>query len=108
MSLGLASVFGGIGILSAGGGFMGFKKAGSKASLVAGSVSGAVLIGAAALLAQGSTTLGLSLAGLTCLALAGRFIPAYLKTKKFMPQGIMALLSGAGLLVAILAAAFGS
>jgi uncharacterized membrane protein (UPF0136 family) len=107
MTLGLACVFGVIGLMSAGGGFIGFKKAGSKASLIAGSVSGAVLLAAAALLAQGATTLGLAVAGLTCLALAGRFVPAYLKTRKPMPQGIMALLSSGGLLTAILAAAFG-
>ena len=86
---------------------LGFKKAGSKASLIAGAVSGAILLAAAVLVAQGATTLGLWVGGLTCLALAGRFVPAYRKTKKLMPQGIMALLSSAGLLAAILVAAFG-
>lgn len=96
-------VFASIGVASVVGGFMGFKKAGSKASLIAGAGSGAALLIAAGLTASGYFTAGLALGGVTCLALAGRFIPGYLRSRKVMPAGVMAALSVAGVLTALLA-----
>jgi uncharacterized membrane protein (UPF0136 family) len=96
-------VFATIGVASGVGGYMGFKKAQSKASLIAGGVSGAVLLVAAGLTASGFVTAGLALGGVTCLALAGRFIPGYLRTRKLMPAGMMSVLATGGVLTALLA-----
>lgn len=85
------------GVLSNVGGFIGWKKAGSKASLIAGSVSGALLLLAAICLFTDQEILGLAIGGVTSLLLAGRFVPAYIKTHKFMPQGLMALFALVGL-----------
>ena len=82
---------------------MGFKKAGSKASLIAGTISGAALLASAYLVTSGSATLGLAVGGCASLLLAARFAPGYLQTKKLMPQGVMAVLSVAGVLTSILA-----
>ena len=95
-------VFATIGVASGVGGFMGFKKAGSKASLIAGASSGAVLLVAAGLTASGFVTAGLALGGVTCLALAGRFVPGYLRTRKLMPAGVMSALAAGGVLTALL------
>jgi uncharacterized membrane protein (UPF0136 family) len=94
-------VFGVFGVFSVAGGVIGFKKAGSKASLIAGGVCGALLLGAAGCLAGGLTGVGLLLGGGTSALLAGRFVPAYLKTRKLMPQGVMAGLSALGLLLTL-------
>lgn len=85
------------GLLSLAGGVMGWKKAGSKASLIAGGISGALLLVAGASVLSGEVRVGLTLGGGTALLLAGRFVPAYLKTKKLMPQGLMGLFALVGL-----------
>ncbi|MEN3370165.1 MAG: hypothetical protein V7609_2308 [Verrucomicrobiota bacterium] len=90
------------GLLTIVGGVIGFVKAGSTASIIAGSVSGIALIVAAYLL-PGNIVLGLAIAGLVSILLAGRFIPAFLKTGQAMPAGLMSLLSVIGLILAILA-----
>ncbi len=101
--IGLATgIFGAFGALSIVGGAMGFKKAGSKASLWAGGLSGAGLLGAAYCIATGAVTTGLLLGGGISLLLGGRFLPAYLRTKKLMPQGAMALFSALGLIISVL------
>jgi uncharacterized membrane protein (UPF0136 family) len=78
-------------LLSITGGLLGWKKAGSKASLIAGGISGALLLIAAACVLSGEVKVGLTAGGVTALLLAGRFVPAFLKTKKWMPQGMMAV-----------------
>jgi uncharacterized membrane protein (UPF0136 family) len=90
------------GLLTIVGGVMGYVKAGSTASLIAGSVSGILLL-AAAFLLPNNLAVGLALAGLVSLALAGRFLPAFLKTHQVMPAGLMAVLSVIGVIMAILA-----
>ena len=80
------------GILSIVGGLIGFLKAGSKASLIAGGISGVLLIVSAVLL-RSNVTAGLVLGGVISLALAGRFVPALLKGGAFMPAGLMSILS---------------
>ena len=71
------------------GGIIGFLKANSRASLIAGIVS-AVLLGiAAGLVASGSTRVGAALGALCALALIGRFLPSFSKTKKLMPAGLV-------------------
>ncbi|MCA1657786.1 MAG: TMEM14 family protein [Verrucomicrobiaceae bacterium] len=90
------------GLLTIVGGVIGFVKAGSTASIIAGSISGIALIVAAYLL-PGNVVLGLAIAGLVSLLLAGRFIPAFMKTGQVMPAGLMSLLSVIGLILAIVA-----
>lgn len=86
-----AGFFAVFGVLSLVGGAIGWKKAGSKASLIAGGIAGLLLLGAAAGVYAGEVAVGLAVGGGTALLLAGRFVPAYLRTKKLMPQGMMAL-----------------
>jgi uncharacterized membrane protein (UPF0136 family) len=90
------------GLLTIVGGVIGYVKAGSTASIIAGSVSGIALIIAAWLL-PGNLVLGLAIAGLVSILLAGRFIPAYMKTGQAMPAGLMSALSVIGVIVAIVA-----
>ena len=90
------------GLLTIAGGVLGYVKAGSTASLIAGSISGVLLLVAAFLLPT-HVVVGLTIALVVSLLLAGRFLPAFLKTGKFMPNGIMALLSILGIVCAIVA-----
>ena len=90
------------GLLTIAGGVIGYVKAGSTASIVAGAISGIALIVAAWLL-PGNLALGLIIAGLVSIALAGRFIPAFIKTGKVMPAGLMAILSAIGVAMAVVA-----
>jgi uncharacterized membrane protein (UPF0136 family) len=90
------------GLLTIVGGVIGYVKAGSTASIIAGAISGIALIVAAYLL-PGNVVLGLIIAGLMSLLLAGRFIPAFIKTGKVMPAGLMAILSAVGVVMAIVA-----
>ena len=90
------------GLLTIVGGVIGYVKAGSTASIVAGGISGAALLIAAFLLSS-NPALGLIIAGVVSIALAGRFIPAFMQTGKVMPAGMMAVLSVIGVIVAIVA-----
>ncbi len=90
------------GLLTIAGGVMGYVKAGSTASIIAGAISGIALIVAAYLLPN-NVLAGLVIAGLVSVLLAGRFIPAFMKTGKVMPAGLMAVLSVIGVIVAIVA-----
>lgn len=92
-------VFGALTII---GGVIGFVKAQSKASLIAGGISGLLLL-VAAWLVPASPLVGLPLALIISLALAGRFIPSFLKEKKAMPAGMMSVLSVIGLVLSVLA-----
>ncbi len=88
------------GLLTIAGGIMGYVKAGSTASIIAGSISGALLLLAAFLLPN-YFAVGLGLAALVSILLAGRFVPAFLKSGAFMPGGLMSILSVIGVVVAI-------
>jgi len=90
------------GILTIVGGVIGYVKAGSTASIIAGAISGLALLVAAFLL-PGNVAIGLILAGAVSVALAGRFIPAFMQTGKVMPAGLMAVLSTIGVIMAIVA-----
>lgn len=90
------------GLLTIVGGVIGFVKAGSTASIIAGSISGILLFVAAFLLPQ-NLAAGLILAGVISILLAGRFVPAFLKTGQAMPAGLMSVLSVLGVIVAIVA-----
>jgi len=65
-------VVAGYGVLSLAGGVMGYVKAKSRASLIAGGISGLVLIGCAAL-SLTQPVLGLAVASVVSLALVARF-----------------------------------
>jgi uncharacterized membrane protein (UPF0136 family) len=87
--------------LTVAGGVIGFVKAKSKASIIAGTVAGALLVASAVLIRSGSSTAGLVIGLVASVALAGRFTPAFLKTRAFMPAGVMALASAVGIALAV-------
>lgn len=80
------------GVVTAVGGVMGFVKAKSKASLIAGSISGILLVVAGLLARQGNKN-GLILGLVVAVALLGRFGAVFAKTRAMVPAGIMSLLS---------------
>lgn len=86
------------GIVTVAGGVMGFLKAKSKASLIAGSISGVLLL-AAGLLARQGDKKGLILGLVVAIALLGRFGVVFAKTRAMVPAGIMALLSVIGIVM---------
>jgi uncharacterized membrane protein (UPF0136 family) len=90
------------GLLTIAGGVMGYVKAGSTISLIAGAISG-LLILVAAFLLPGNAVAGLALGGIVSLLLIGYFLPAFLRTGKMMPAGMMAILSILGVVCAIFA-----
>lgn len=69
------------------GGTIGYVKAKSRASLIAGIVFAGLLGLAAGLLVTGSPQLGAALGLVSALALCARFLPNFLRTKKVMPAG---------------------
>ena len=76
------------------GGVIGYLKAKSAASLIAGGVSGMVLLVCAYGIGQGSRTAILgSLA--VALGLGGRFLSTWLKNRRVMPDLLMILFSAA-------------
>ena len=89
------------GLLTIVGGVIGYLKAGSTASIVAGSIAGILLLIAAWLLP--GSPVGLILAIVISIALAGRFLPAFIKTGHLMPAGLMSVLSVIGVVVAVVA-----
>jgi uncharacterized membrane protein (UPF0136 family) len=90
------------GILTIAGGIVGYVKAGSVASIIAGSITGVLLLVAAFLLPQ-HRGVGLATAFVISLVLAGQFVPKFLQTGRVMPAGMMSILSVIGLIVAIVA-----
>jgi uncharacterized membrane protein (UPF0136 family) len=90
------------GLLTIAGGVMGYVKAGSMASIIAGSISGVLLVFAGFLLSQ-QPVAGLALGCIVSLLLVGYFLPAFFRTGKMMPAGMMSLLSVLGVAFAIVA-----
>ena len=89
-------------ILTIAGGIIGYVKAGSMASIIAGSISGVLLLLAAWLMPEHQAA-GLIIALIVSLQLAGQFIPKFFRTFKVMPAGLMSVLSAIGIIVAIAA-----
>ena len=78
------------------GGIVGYRKAHSRASLLAGVVSAAFLLLAAILMSRGDP-IGFRLAMAVSLLLLVFFAMRWLKGKKFMPAGLMVLSSAIAL-----------
>ncbi|MFM7317970.1 MAG: TMEM14 family protein [Isosphaeraceae bacterium] len=88
------------------GGWIGFLKAKSKPSLIAGHISGLLVIVAILLMAKGNAAAGRGgclLATITALALTLFFGKRFAKTRKPMPAGIMAVVSAVVFLILIMA-----
>ncbi len=90
------------GILTIIGGIIGFVKAKSTASIIAGSISGFILILSSLVLPE-RPILGGVIALCVSVLLAGKFVPDFVHKRAFMPGGLMALLSLAGIALTILA-----
>ena len=80
------------GVIVAGGGVMGFKKAASKSSLMMGSVSGLALVISGVMFLFGSSH-GADIGLGVNFALVLVFLMRYLKTLKMMPAGLMLAIS---------------
>ncbi len=87
------------GLLSIGGGIMGYRQAGSKVSLIAGLISGLLLMLGAGLMLQGNVA-GLQLAQIVVAVLVIVFLSRLIKTRKFMPAGLM-IATGIATLIAL-------
>jgi uncharacterized membrane protein (UPF0136 family) len=90
------------GLLTIAGGVVGYVKAGSTASIIAGSITGVLLLVAAFLLPE-HRTIGFATALIVSLLLAAQFIPKFLQTGRIMPAGMMSILSVIGIIAAIVA-----
>ena len=90
------------GILTIAGGVVGYVKAGSVASIIAGSITGVLLLVGAFLLPE-HRVVGLATAFLISLLLAAQFVPKFLRTGRVMPAGMMSILSVIGIIEAIIA-----
>jgi uncharacterized membrane protein (UPF0136 family) len=90
------------GVLTILGGIVGYVKAGSVASIIAGSITGVLLLVAAFVLPE-HRMVGLATALIVSLLLAAQFIPKLLRTGRVMPAGIMSVLSAIGVIVVIVA-----
>jgi uncharacterized membrane protein (UPF0136 family) len=92
-------VFGALTII---GGVIGYVKAGSMASIIAGAISGILMLIAGWILPN-NRTIGLAIAFVVSLLLATQFVPKLIRTGKVMPAGLMSILSVIGIVVAIAA-----
>jgi uncharacterized membrane protein (UPF0136 family) len=90
------------GVLTIAGGIIGYVKAGSVVSFVAGAITGILLIVAGMILPE-HRELGLGLGLFTSTILAGQFIPRVLRTRRLVPAGVMSVLSVIGIIITIAA-----
>ena len=90
------------GILTIAGGIIGYVKAGSMPSIIAGSITGILLVIAALLLPEHRAA-GLATALIVSLVLAAQFVPKFIRTGKAMPAGMMSILSVIGIVIGLVA-----
>ena len=88
------------GILTIAGGIVGYVKAGSTPSIVAGSITGILLLVGGWLIPEHRVP-GLIIVLVVSILLALQFIPKFIRTGRVMPAGLMSILSAIGLIVAI-------
>ncbi len=90
------------------GGIIGYVKAKSRASLISG-IGSAMLLGiASSLVSAGNVRIGAGMGMFIALALIGRFFPAFMKTKKVMPAGMVVALGAVVLVVGVLTLVMGT
>jgi uncharacterized membrane protein (UPF0136 family) len=92
-------IFGALTII---GGIIGYVKAGSMPSIIAGAITGVLLLVAGALLPE-HRAIGLATGFMISLLLAVQFVPKFIRTGRAMPAGMISILSVIGLVVAIVA-----
>ena len=90
------------GLLTIIGGIIGYVKAGSVASIIAGVITGVLLLVAAFLLPEHRVA-GLAIALIISFLLAAQFVPKFFRTGRVMPAGMMSVLSVIGIIAAIVA-----
>jgi uncharacterized membrane protein (UPF0136 family) len=90
------------GLLTIVGGIIGYASKGSMPSIIAGSISGILLLLGAFLL-PANIAAGLTIDLVVSVLLAGRFVPNFIQTGKAMPAGMMSTLSVIGIVMALLA-----
>jgi len=90
------------GLLTTAGGIVGYVRAGSVASIIAGSITGVLLLVAAFIMPEHRVA-GLATALIVSLLLAAYFVRKYLSTGALMPAGMMSVLSIIGIIAAIVA-----
>jgi len=99
MNLGIIATIA-YGVLAIGGGIMGYVKSQSQASLISGIISGVLLLGASGLQLIGQDWgryLGMAIAATLVIV----FVIRLIKTRKFMPAGLM-IMAGVATLSAVL------
>ena len=89
-------------VLTVVGGFIGYVKAKSVVSLIAGLVSGALLV-TASLLLPNRPEIAYTMAIIVSVLLAGKFVPDFIHKKAVVPGGLMALLSLVSIVLTLLA-----
>ena len=90
------------GFLTLVGGVIGFLKAKSRASLIAGGICGLALIAAGALVAWDRINYGLILGLLVSVALAGQFVPKTVMGRAPIHSILMAVLSTVSLVITLI------
>ena len=90
------------GVLTIGGGIIGYASKGSVPSIIAGSIAGVLLLVGAFLLPN-YLVAGLAIGLIVSLLLAGQFLPKFIKTGNAMPAGMMSILSVIGIVMALVA-----
>ena len=90
------------GLLTIVGGIIGYVKAGSVASIIAGGIAGVLLLVAAFLLPEHRVA-GLATGLIISVLLAAQFAPKFFRTGRIMPAGMMSVLSVIGIIAAIVA-----
>ena len=90
------------GVLAIIGGIVGYVKARSVPSVVAGCITGILLLVAGYLMPD-HRTVGIGLGLVISLLLAAQFIPKFVRTGRIMPAGLMTMLSAIGIVMAVAA-----